>query len=197
MNRIIARVAGLIAALLLLASCGQYEFRGGVVNPATAAPPLNLTLTDGTPFKIEEYKGKVVVVFFGFTNCPDICPTALFDMASAKKKIGTAANDVEVVLVTVDPERDTPQKLAQYVTRFDPAFKAVSGTNEQLQQAYKEYGVTVIRRDIPDSALKYTMDHSGFLYVIDRGGRWRVAFTPDMTPDDMASDLRFLLNEQG
>jgi protein SCO1/2 len=187
-------LAGLLLAVLL-SSCGAYTFHTTAFNPPEAAPDLSLTDQSGRPFRLSEQRGAVVLVFFGFTSCPDVCPTALADLASVRRKLGADAERVRVAMVTVDPARDTPETLQRYVTRFDPTFIGLTGTPEQLAATNKAYGVTAIRRDLPGSALKYTIDHSAYVYVIDRAGRWRALFRPGDTVDDMASDLRFLANE--
>lgn len=190
--------AACVAVLLVLAlsACGSYELRGGAIEPPSAAPDFTLTDHTGQPYRLSDQRGKVVLIFFGFTSCPDICPTALADLAAAKQRLGDAGENVEVVLITVDPERDTAEELERYVTAFDPSFVGLYGTREQLEQVYKDYGVTVIRRDLPDSALGYTVDHSGFIYVIDRAGNWRELFSHGAAVDDIASDVRYLARER-
>lgn len=184
------------ALALLLSGCGPYMFRGSVVQPPEAAPAIGLTDHDGRPFRLSEQRDRVVLLFFGFSSCPDICPTALSDLANARRQLGDDARDIQVAMVTLDPERDTPTALKRYVTRFDPTFLGLTGTQEQLEAAQKAYGVTAIRRDLPSSALKYTIDHSGYIYVIDRAGRWRSFFHVGSSVEDMVSDLRFLARER-
>ncbi|GAB4203434.1 MAG: SCO family protein [Roseiflexaceae bacterium] len=185
---------GLVLAALL-SGCGPYVFRGSIVEPPEAAPDISLSDQDGRPFLLSEQRGKVVVLFFGFSSCPDICPTALADLANARRQLGDDGRDIQVAMVTLDPERDTPAALKRYVTRFDPTFLGLTGTPAQLEAAQKAYGVTAIRRELPESALKYTIDHSGYLYVIDRDGRWRSFFHVGSSLDDMVSDLRYLVRE--
>ncbi|HEU4327112.1 MAG TPA: SCO family protein [Roseiflexaceae bacterium] len=185
-----------LALAVLLTGCGPYVFRGSTVQPPDTAPEITLADQDGRPFRLSEQGGRVVVLFFGFGSCPDICPTALADLANARRQLGDDARDIQVAMVTLDPERDSPAALGRYVTRFDPTFLGLSGTPEQLEAAQKAYGVTAIRRDLPGSALKYTVDHSGYIYVIDRAGRWRSFFHVGSSVEDMVSDLRFLARER-
>ncbi len=188
----------LVAGLILLSACGgSYQFKGGVVNPPQTAPDFILTDQYGKPFRISEQQGKLTLVFFGFTTCPDVCPTTLSDIKAAQRELGSDADKVQVVMVTLDPERDTPERLNTYMTRFDPSYLGLTGSPETLAKVYKAYGVTVIKRDLPDSALKYTFDHSTFTYVVDQKGAWPLAFVLGMKPADIASDLRFLIRNGG
>jgi protein SCO1 len=186
-----------LSSALALAGCGDHTFKGTALEPPTAAPDFTLTDQEGRPFRLGEQRGDIVLLFFGFTNCPDVCPTALADAAAAKRQLGADGERVKVALVTVDPERDTPEALGRYVRRFDPSFVGLSGTQAELDPVIKAYGVTAMRRDLPESALQYTIDHSAFLYVIDQSGRWRLVFSPDATVDDIAGDLGYLLKTGG
>lgn len=196
MTRIIKQMRLILGVLVALSACGApYEFKGGIVNPPTEVPNFTLTNYDGQPWTLSEQRGDVVMLFFGFTTCPDVCPTALADMAAMRRELGADADKVKVAMVTVDPERDTQERLQKYVTRFDPSFAGLRGSPEELQKVYKDYGVVAQRREMPDSGMKYTIDHTGITYVIDPAGKWQVAFTPDMTVEDMASDVRQLLRQ--
>lgn len=189
----VASLLALVAALL--AACGPHEFRGTVIEPPNPAKDFALTDQSGQPFRLSEQGGKVVTIFFGFTNCPDICPTSLADMAAVREKLGSDAENLEVLFITVDPERDTAERLGRYMQMFDPSFTALTGSRADLEQVFKDYGVTAIKRELPDSALGYTMDHSAFTYVIDAAGNLRLLFSHGASIDDMTSDLRYLLQE--
>jgi protein SCO1/2 len=180
-------------ALLLSACGGSYQLRGTRVEPPNQAPDFTLTDQHGQPFHLSQQHGKVVVLYFGFTTCPDICPTTLADLAAVRRQLGDDAGPVQVALITVDPERDTVERMGRYVTRFDPTFIGLSGTPEQVAPVIKAYGVTAIKRPLPKSALKYTMDHSSFIYVIDQQGKWCELFSHGAAVDDIASDLRYLV----
>lgn len=196
-NRLFSLVLLLCSMLVLVACGGPYTFKGGVVSPPTQAPDFTLTDSSGQPWTLSDQRGKVTLLFFGFTYCPDICPTTLSDFAKVREELGAQADEVQVVFVTVDPERDTPERLQKYVKGYDTTNVALTGTPEELQKVYKAYGVVAQRREMPDSALKYTMDHTGITYAIGPDGKWEVAFTPDMKPDDITSDVRYLLQQQG
>lgn len=191
------RVLMLLALVVIVSACGGYEFRGVTLDPPKEAPDFTLTDFDGKPFQLSDHRGKVVILFFGFTNCPDMCPAALSDMAAARRKLGADAEKVQGVFVSLDPDRDTPERLKRYVTAFDPTFIGVRGSEMELEPVVKDYGVTYMRRDLPGSALGYTIDHSTFIYVIDAAGRWRLLFTHGMPVDDIVSDLRYLVRRGG
>lgn len=187
----------LAAVLGLIAGCGAPQLKGTVLEPADPAPDFTLTDEQGQPFTLSEQRGKVVVLFFGFTSCPDICPAELANLAAATRELGDDADDVQVALVSLDPERDTSERLAQYVTGFNPSFKGLRGEPAALDQVAKDYGVFYERRELPDSALGYTVDHSGFVYVIDKAGRWREVLANGTPVADIAADLKALVRERG
>lgn len=182
-----------LVAALILSGCGGYEFRGTMLEPPNPAPELPLTDQFGRDFRLSDYRGKVVLLFFGFTHCPDICPTALGDLKRVMEKLGNNAEKVQVVFVSVDPERDTPDLMQRYLASFNPTFLGLNGDRAILEQAYKDYGVTVIRRDLPNSGLGYTIDHSGYIYAIDQIGNWRLLWAHGTPVDDIVSDVQALL----
>lgn len=192
------RTLGSLLLLLtfLLAGCGQkHEYRGTLLDPANPAPDFTLQDQKGQPFQISAQRGSVLLLFFGFTSCPDICPAALSTMTSVYRELGDDADQVRVVFVTLDPERDTLDRLGGYVENFNPNFIGLRGSMEELEPIMKAYGVTRIRRELPGSALVYTIDHSGFVYVIDRAGRWREVFAHGSPVEDFVVDLRYLISE--
>ena len=137
-----------------------------------------------------------MVIFFGYTHCPDICPTTLADMAGVMKKLGKDADRVQVLFVTVDPERDTPAVLSQYVPAFDPRFLGLYGDLAATQRAAKEFKIFFEKR--PASAPgAYTIDHSAQSYVLDPQGRLRLFVRQDRIADDLADDLRAILGQPG
>jgi protein SCO1/2 len=166
------------------------KFRSTDITGADYGKALDLTDHTGQPRHLEDFRGKAVVVFFGFTHCPDICPTTLAETAAALKKLGPDADRVQVLFVTVDPERDTAEALAKYVTAFDPRFLGLRGDTQATQRAAKEFKVFYETRKSGES---YTVDHSGQTYVIDPQGRLRLLVRPERLADDLPEDLRTLL----
>jgi protein SCO1 len=135
----------------------------------------------------------VVMLYFGFVQCPDVCPTALTRAAAVKQRLGTDGDQLQVIFVTVDPERDTPPLLREYMAAFDPSFVALTGSAEQIQVAAD--GFRVYYKKVPTGS-GYTMDHSSLSYLFDRQGRIRVALRHEQTADDYAADVRRLLQER-
>ena len=183
---IVFRISILTSLLFTIAACSPAKptFRGGAINPPFPAAEIKLTDHNGQPFALSGQRGNVVLVYFGFTNCPDECPLTMAHVKQALQSIGDSAKNVQVVMVTTDPLRDTPQILKDYMTNFNPTFLGLTGTTEELQKAWKDYGVVV--EDGGET-------HSTFLYVIDPAGNLRETFLPDSEPADIAADVSLLL----
>lgn len=199
-RRTLLRVASapLLATALapLLVACGETkpQFKAIDVTGAEYARDFQLTDHDGRPRTLKDFRGKAVVVFFGYTHCPDVCPTTLAEIAEAKRLLGPDGARVQGVFVTVDPQRDTPEMLKAYMANFGPDFVALRGTPEQLAEVAKEYKIYYKKVDgkTPDS---YTMDHSAGSYVYDPQGRVRLYTRYGTGPEALASDLKVLLKD--
>lgn len=182
----------LLGALLLSACDGTPKFNNVDITGASYARELALTDHTGVRRTLADYRGKVVVVFFGFAQCPDVCPTTLSDMAQVRRKLGADGQRLQVLFVTVDPERDTPQVLAQYVPAFDPSFVGLHGTAEEIAKAAKEF--KVFYQKVPGkTATSYTIDHTAGSYVFDREGRVRLFVKHGQGVDPIVADLKRLL----
>ncbi|MDX2202975.1 MAG: SCO family protein [Hyphomicrobiaceae bacterium] len=153
------------------------------------------TLTDHTGRRVTEadYRGKYMLVFFGFTYCPDVCPTALQSVAAALDLLGPKADRVVPLFVTVDPERDTPEQLAQYVSSFSPRLVGLTGSRAEIDTVLKEYRVYAQRVDDPKSTAGYTMNHSSIVYVMGMDGAYRTHFTHATSAETIAERLAKLL----
>ncbi|MFY9315133.1 MAG: SCO family protein [Burkholderiales bacterium] len=187
------------SSLLLLAvalvACGNPEapkFRGTDITGADFGKALALTGHDGKPRVLEDFRGKLVVLTFGFTHCPDICPTTLADMAAAVKSLGPDGARVQVLFVTVDPERDTPELLAKYVPSFHPDFLGLAGDAAATERVAKEFKIFYEKR-LGGAPGAYTVDHSAQSYVLDAEGRLRLVERHERIAQDLAADLRTLL----
>lgn len=184
----------LAAFLVLAAGCQRSDagFRSTDITGAEFGRGFTLTDQRGTARTLADFKGKVVAVFFGYTHCPDVCPTTLAELAGAMKKLGTAADKVQVLLVTVDPERDTPDVLGPYVTAFDPRFLALRGDAAQTAQVAREFKVIYqkVAGKVPDN---YTMDHSAGTYIFDAQGRLRLYVGYGQGSEVFAHDIGRLL----
>jgi len=153
------------------------------------------TLTDNTGKRVtdQDYRGRYTLVFFGYTSCPDICPAGLQLMAGALDKLGAKAERITPIFISVDPQRDTPEKLAAYVKNFDPRLVGLTGTPDEIAavaKAYKVYYAKVPSKERPDD---YTMDHTSIIYVMDPKGEFVTHFTPSTSVDEMAAKLNKIL----
>ncbi len=199
------RVLGmsLLGAAALLAGCDKLgfsstpkaSFQGVDLTGANYARGFSLPDQDGRTRTLEDFKGKVVVVFFGFTQCPDVCPTTLAELAQVKKALGPEGDKVQGVFITVDPERDKPELLKAYLESFDPGFVALRGTPEQLKEVAKEFKIyyAKVPGKTPDS---YTMDHTAASFLFDPQGRVRVFSRYGAGATALTSDIKALLAGQ-
>ena len=161
--------------------------------PYPPAPPIHLTRGNGSSFQLSDLEGKLVLLFFGYTACPDVCPTTMAELRLALDKIGPEKIDqVQVVFVTVDPERDTPQRVQEYVNQFNEDFIGVSGSESRLAKVWSDYGVF---RKIAEgsSATGYLVDHTARITLIDQEGNLRSSYGFDTPVEDIVHDLNILL----
>jgi len=184
----------LVALVLTLTACsaGGPKFQASDITGSSFGRDFELKDPQGKTRRLADFKGKAVVLFFGYTQCPDVCPTTLAALAEAMKQLGPDADRVQVLFVTVDPERDTPQLLAQYVPAFDPRFLGLYGDADATSRTAKEF--KVIYQKVPGASPgTYTMDHSAGTYVFDPQGRLRLYVANGQGPDVFVHDLRELL----
>ncbi len=182
-----------LAALPLVAGSAHAATRFTAIDitGSTIGPDYQLFYTNGKPAALRDFKGKIVLLFFGFTQCPDVCPTALARAVEIKRLLGADGDKLQVVFVTVDPERDTAPLLTDYMKAFDPTFVAVRGNLEQTAKAAKDF--KIFYRKVP-SGSSYTMDHTAITYAFDTSGKIRLAIKHDETAQQCADDIRQLLN---
>jgi len=197
--RAAARVTLIACALggaLLVAGCGKQPpaFQNlDITGNTQFGSDFSLPDTSGKIRTMADYKGKVVVLFFGYTHCPDVCPTTMAELSQALQQLGPEdAKRVQVLFVTVDPERDTPQALREYVGAFDPRFVALRGDDAATQRVAKDFKIYYEKRK---QGATYTVDHSAQAYVLDAQGRLRLLVRHDRIGKDLAPDLRALLRE--
>ena len=189
------RLAAIFVALALGAcSPGKPQFNNTDITGADFARGFELTGHDGKPRTLADFRGKVVTVFFGYTQCPDVCPTTLTEMAEVMGLLGEKSDKVQVLFVTVDPERDTPELLAQYVPAFDPRFLGLYGDATATEKVAKEF--KVFYQKVPGSRPgTYTVDHSAGSFVFDARGRTRLFVKHGQGAEKLAQDLRRLIDE--
>jgi protein SCO1/2 len=196
----VARKAAMlvVAGALALSGCGAGapKFKASDVTGAGFGRDFALTDSSGKQRTLADYRGKVVVLFFGYTQCPDVCPTTLSTLAETMKSLGADANRVQVVFVSVDPDRDTGEVLASYVTAFNPSFVGLRGDAEATARTAKEFKILYQKQPgrTPES---YTIDHSAGTFVFDTQGRLRLYVGNGQGPDVFAHDIRELLQAQG
>jgi len=167
-------------------------FRGADITGAEYARTLALPDVNGQPRTLGDFKGKVTVVFFGYTQCPDVCPTTMTELAQVKKSLGADGDKLQAVFVTIDPERDTPEILKSYMASFDPSFVALRGTLEQTQAAAKEFKVYFAK--VPGKTEgSYTMDHSAGAFVLDTKGNVRLFERYGAGADGLTADVKALI----
>ena len=179
-----------------LAGAPKPAFKGVDLTGAAYAQSLNLTDQDGRARNLAEFKGKVLVIFFGYTQCPDVCPTTLAELAEVKRSLGADGEKLQGIFVTVDPERDTEPLLKAYLSSFDPSFVALRGSESQTQQAAREFKVYYAKA--PGKAPgSYTMDHTAASFLFDKQGHVRVFVRYGSGAQAMADDIKLLLKEPG
>ncbi len=184
-------VLGLFAGLLVAGGLYLAQPRrltGSIIDPPAPAGAIDLG-----DFRLDEQKGKVVAVFFGYTYCPDVCPASLGELKQALKRLGDQAKDVEVLFITVDPQRDTPEKISQYAAAFDPRIRGLTGSMAELEPVWQAYGVYREERPTQKEGV-YLVDHSTRTYLIDRQGNLRVTLAFGTPVDDLVSDVKYLLS---
>jgi protein SCO1/2 len=163
------------------------ESGDGSLLPATLGGPFSLTDHTGSAVTEADYAGRYLLVFFGFTHCPDICPTTLNQVALTMRSLGERAAQVQPLFVTVDPARDTPAAMAEYVALFDGGIVGLTGTEQQIADIARAYRVHYAKAEVEGAPDDYMMDHSVLLYLMGRDGNFRRLFRPDDQPEEMAS----------
>ena len=163
--------------------------------PFPPAPAINLTRSDGVPFKLNDLRGKIVLLFFGYTSCPDVCPTTMAELKTALDQTGPEkADQVQVVFVTVDPQRDTPQRVQEYANHFNSEFIGLSGSETELARVWNDYGV--FRKVAEGSpATGYLVDHTARITLIDQEGNLRSSYGFETPVEDIVHDLKLLLKD--
>ena len=193
-RRLALKTFALTLALGALAACSPdtLKFKSIDITGADYAKGFALADHNGAQRTLADFKGKVVVVFFGFTQCPDVCPTALADLAEVKRLLGPQGDKLQGLFVSVDPERDTPEVLKAYMTNFDPGFLALRPTAEQLPEVAKAFKIFYKKVEGP-TPTSYTMEHSAGSYVFDPQGRVRLYTRQAVGAQGLAEDLALLL----
>lgn len=190
-----ALTAPLLLLLLLSAAVCRADDTGliaGVFSPPRPAPAFSLRGSNGAELNLDTYIGKVVILGFGYTSCPKICPTTLAVLAQARRKLGPLAGELQVVYVTVDPQTDTQEQMRKYLASFDSTFIGGTGTEKELEAVRKEYGIIANKKRYGDD---YAFAHSSYTYLIDRDGKLRALMTYGHSAADYVHDVKLLLEK--
>jgi protein SCO1/2 len=183
----------LLSLFSTAAAANEGALVAGVFSPPRLAPDFALQGSDGATLQLSRYRGKVVLLSFGYTSCTEVCPITLSVLALAHRKLNTMADELQVVYITVDPDRDNAQRMRKYLTAFDASFVGGTGTSEQLAAVRRDYGISVGQKvTIPGG---YALSHSSFIYLIDRGGALRALMPFGHTAEDFVHDVRLLLKK--
>jgi len=186
-------VGGLgVVVFAVLPMMRTYSFHGTVLQSTQPAPDFELSAANGQKISPKDFAGKLVLLYFGYTFCPDVCPATLSELREALDMMGTAAEDVQVIMVSVDPGRDTPEILAEYVAHFHPSFLGVTGTSEEIAQTAEKYGIFYEIHEGTEAS-GYLVDHTATVMVIDQDGYLKLAFPFGTSAKDIAEDLSHLL----
>jgi protein SCO1/2 len=189
---------GVLVGLLAVAAAVMarpYTLHGSVIDGDYPAPDFSLPDGRGGQFTLSEQRGSLTLIFFGYTACPDVCPTTLSAMKQASRALGKDAEKLRVVFITVDPQRDTPESAAAYAASFNPTFYGLSGSEGQLAPVWKDYGVfRALNRASPTDTV-YTVDHSSQVYLVDQQGSLRLTYAFGTPVQDILADLRYLLRK--
>ena len=188
--------AALVAVLLVGFQFMQrpHTYRGSLIDPPVPAADFELTDQNGQKFRLSDQDGEIILLFFGYSNCPDVCPLTMSEYKQMKEMLGEQADQVRFVFVTVDPERDTQARLSEYVNAFDPEIIGLTGSRTELEPVWKSYGVYQAKQET-GSAAGYTVDHTSRTYLIDQDGNWQLTYPFEMEKEDILSDVRYLLSQ--
>lgn len=190
------RLALLLSALLVPSlGIAAPAFKSGVFDPPRAAPDFELKGSNGAPVTLSQYKGKVVALGFGFTYCQKVCPVTLAKLAEVFKKLGPAGAGFQVVFVSVDPDRDSPERMREFLAFFGPRFIGATGAEAALDAVRDAYGILATKAVSEDKRLGYEVHHSSSLHIIDKQGRLRLLFPFGKSAEELRYDVELLLKE--
>jgi protein SCO1/2 len=182
-----------MTAGVLLSACAPHTFKGTEYLDPQPAHDFELTRADGGQVRLSDLRGKIVILFFGFTSCPDVCPATLGEAKLILQGLGEDEGQVAYLFVTVDPERDTPEVLQKYVSLFHPSITGLSGSLDDLAQVWEDYGIFVEKTPLEGSAQDYTVAHTARVFVIDASGRLRLSYSFGTPYRDILQDVQHLL----
>jgi protein SCO1/2 len=197
-NKYLLGIAAIVLAIFLTGcQLGQYKYKGGLIDPPIELPNFELMGANGQPFHLSDVEGDIALIYFGYTYCPDVCPLTMWEVKEALADLETGKDRVHVIFISVDPERDTPEKLANYVQAFGPEFIGLTDDFEKTQEMMKPYGAFAEKEEVEDSALGYLVNHTARLYLIDPERQMLLQYPFGFSAEDLTSDLAYLLQQEG
>lgn len=182
-----------VAITLTASGCRPTEFKGTEM-PQVQAPDFTLTAANGEQVSLSDFRDRIVLLYFGYTFCPDVCPATMAQLGQVQRQVDDEADEVQVIMVSVDPQRDTPAIVSEYAAHFHPSFIGLSGTAAEIEVVAQDHGIYYDYPQGTDSA-SYLVDHTARVFVIDRDGNYRLSYPFDTPGEDIVSDLRLLLQE--
>lgn len=183
----------LLLGALSLSGCQSYEFKGTLYSDPQPAPDFELTAPNGELIRLSDHQGEIVLMFFGYTSCPDVCPTTLAEARRILEGLGEDVDNVTFLFITVDPERDTPEVLGTYATAFHPAIVGLTGSADDLAAVRQDYGIVAEKEILEGSAAGYAVTHTARVFLVDAEGRLRLTYSFGTPPDDILEDINHLL----
>lgn len=195
MGVLVVAIAGAVAGIWNLTTTEAYEWNGAAYDPARTLPRFTLTDAEGEAFSTTELEGKVTLIYFGYTHCPDFCPATLTDFQRIKQDLGGDADQVAFMMITVDPVRDKPERLKEYLAFFDPEFIGLTGTEEELTPVTQEFGIISTEgAATPEQGDSYTVDHSTKTYLLNPDGDLLLEYPWGTSANDITEDIEHLLS---
>jgi len=186
-------LVGLILLVLWVTRfAAPYTFLGAAINPPQPAPEFSVQDIRGQNFSLSDQKGKVVLLFFGYTSCPDECPATMAVLKLVKAGLGRNADRVDIIFISIDPARDTPPVVQAYVEKFDPSIIGITGTESELQPIWQNYGV-YIEKTMGSTDTQYTLTHSTRIFLVDTQGNLHLTYSFGISPNDILQDIQHLL----
>ena len=193
-NRLIPFTLAAIVAMGLACSTRPYSWHGSLYDPPQPAPDFSISNPSGPGFKLSDQRGEITLLYFGYTYCPDVCPATVAIMSQAFESLNAAPDEIQFVMISLDPERESPEEVAAYMRRFHPDFLGLWADRTQLDIIKKDYGVVAIREPSQNPET-YLITHSARVFLIDQQGRLRAHYAFGSTPDDFIADLHYLSEE--
>ena len=184
-----------VALMIVVVFRKPYTFNGTVIDPPLPVEDFVLQTGNNESFRLSEQSGKITLLFFGYTNCPDVCPTTFAEFKQVYKKLGDDAQNVRFVMVTADPERDTPNQISEFIRFFNPVFVGLSGERSELEKVYKEFSIFVEKQE-SGSAADYLVSHTANVFVLDQNKNLRITFPYGTSANDMTDEIIQLLKEK-